>query len=55
MIKLSQAHILGTIIAYLLGIFIVPLVIFKTPLAFELFKLPLNSESLIVVVLDEYL
>lgn len=28
MIKLSQAHILGTIIAYLLGIFIVPLVIY---------------------------
>ena len=28
MIKLSQAHVLGTIIAYLLGIFIVPLVIY---------------------------
>ena len=28
MIKLSQAHIIGTIIAYLLGIFIVPLVIY---------------------------
>ncbi len=28
MIKLSQAHILGTIIAYLLGIFIVPLVMY---------------------------
>ena len=28
MIKLSQAHILGTIIAYLLGIFIVPCVIY---------------------------
>ncbi len=28
MLKLSQAHILGTIIAYLLGIFIVPLVIY---------------------------
>lgn len=28
MIKLSQAHILGTIIAFLLGIFIVPLVIY---------------------------
>ncbi len=28
MIKLSQAHVLGTIIAFLLGIFIVPLVIY---------------------------
>lgn len=28
MIKLSQAHVLGTIIAYLLGIFIVPVVIY---------------------------
>ena len=28
MIKLSQAHVIGTIIAYLLGIFIVPLVIY---------------------------
>ena len=28
MIKLTQAHIIGAIIAYLLGIFIVPLVIY---------------------------